>query len=325
MKTKVLATIFCVVALVVDCAVAGPRIACKEADYSFGTVAEDCKTVEHVFILANEGDAGLQIGNVRACCGATASIATNSVAPGTNTTLKIVLSLQGRSGELRKSIYVASNDPGQPLFQVRLLGTVVPGLTICPRSMDLGRVKVMTAVKCDVVITCTSEGFRVTNAVSSSPSFSVVHDTASQTNRHQISIGTVPPLAPGVTMGRVFVLTDSAKYPRVEIPVNVSVRSDLMVVPQEIQLVQSTGKVEAVTRYLAVRSRAGTPFKVLKVEVPDPNVTTTLTPLGTHGWRCQIGNILPVAELNGESVIIWTDHQEMKQITVPIRVTSAGN
>lgn len=304
---------------------ATPRIACKEADYSFGTVTEDSKTVEHVFTIANEGDATLQIGNIRGCCGATVSMATNFIAPGSNTALKVVLSLQGRNGDLRKSIYVSSNDPKQPYFQVRLLGKVVPGLAVYPRSLDFGRVETGAADKRDVVITCAGDVFRVTNALSSSRSFSAAHNTTLQTNSHQITIGTVPPMAPGVTKGSVLVLTDSAKYPKVEIPVVASVLSDLVVVPQELLLVQGTGKVGTVTRYLAVRSRAGMSFKVLKVEVPDPSVEIALTPMGTNGWQCQIGKLLPFAELNGMNVIIWTDHPEVKQITVPIRVSPAGN
>ncbi|MEI6211814.1 MAG: DUF1573 domain-containing protein [bacterium] len=300
---------------------AAPRIACKTAEYSFGTVPENAGTVEHVFTIENEGDAVLQIGDVRACCGSTASIATNSIAPGSNTALKVALSMSGRNGELRKSIYVGSNDPKQPYFQVRMLGKVVSdGLTVSPRNLDFGVVDAGAVVTRDVALSCAGGTFRITNVVSSSRSFSVTWNPAAQTNSHSISIRTVPPLVQGVTTGSLCVLTDSTNFSEVVISVIAAVRSDLMVVPPELLLMQKTGKVEAVTRFLAVRSRSGKPFKVLKVEAPDPHVDIVVTPVGTNGWQCRIGGVLPGADLNGKNVNIWTDHPDVKQITVPIRV-----
>ncbi|MFZ4396837.1 MAG: DUF1573 domain-containing protein [Kiritimatiellia bacterium] len=300
---------------------AAPKITCKAAESSFGTVAENGGTVEHVFTIENEGDAVLQIGYVRACCGSTASIATNSIAPGSNTALKVVLSMSGRHGEVRKSIFVGSNDPKQPYFQVRLLGRVASsGLSVSPRNVDFGVVDAGAVVTRDVAFACDGWPFRVTNVVSSSRSFSVIWNPAAQTNSHSISIGTVPPLAPGVTTGSVCVLTDNTNCLKVAIPVVVAARSDLMVVPPELLLMQKTGEVEAVTRYLAVRSRSGKLFKVIKVDAPDQNVNIVVTPLGTNGWQCRVSGLLPGAELRSKNVIIWTDHPDVKQITVPIRV-----
>lgn len=81
-------------------------------------------SVVHVFVIWNRGDAPLEISRVRSCCGATATLAEQVVAPGTNTTVRVVASLRGLRGQVRRNIYVASNDPRQPQYHLGLVGSV---------------------------------------------------------------------------------------------------------------------------------------------------------------------------------------------------------
>ena len=98
---------------------AGPRLECAATTHDFGTVASTA-VVTQVFVLANSGDAPLKIEWTRACCGVTAELATNVVAAGTNTTLRLVLTLNGQLGRVEKAIYVMSNDPAQPVCRLVL-------------------------------------------------------------------------------------------------------------------------------------------------------------------------------------------------------------
>jgi len=66
----------------------------------------------------------LTFGQLRACCGATASLRDQQVPPGSNTLLNVKLSVKGRRGPLNKSIYVATNDPRQPHMMLQLTGVV---------------------------------------------------------------------------------------------------------------------------------------------------------------------------------------------------------
>lgn len=100
-----------------------PVIHCDEPVFSFGD-RSTAASVAHVFVIWNRGDAPLEISRVRACCGATATLADQVVAPGTNTTVRVVASLRGRRGQVQRNIYVASNDPRQPQYRLGLVGSV---------------------------------------------------------------------------------------------------------------------------------------------------------------------------------------------------------
>jgi hypothetical protein len=103
--------------------VAGPRLSSETFAFDFGKVAST-NTVEKVFVLNNAGNENLNITKVRVCCGATVTLATNTIGPGTNTTLTIKLSLAGRSGAMAKSIYLHSNDPTNQIQQIAIRGNV---------------------------------------------------------------------------------------------------------------------------------------------------------------------------------------------------------
>ena len=101
---------------------ASPQISCQTPTYDFGALT-NATSVEHTYILNNSGDEPLEIGKVRGCCGASTSLRDKLVEAGSNTTLKVTLSLKGRRGKVNKSIYVASNDPKCSYFRLKLTGT----------------------------------------------------------------------------------------------------------------------------------------------------------------------------------------------------------
>lgn len=103
---------------------ASPRLECAAPAHDFGVVASTA-VVAHVFSLSNTGDAPLKIDWVRACCGVTADLSTNVVAAGTNTSLRLTLTLDGQSGRVQKAIYVNSNDPKHPVYRLVLSASPV--------------------------------------------------------------------------------------------------------------------------------------------------------------------------------------------------------
>ena len=313
-----------VLLLCVSTALAGePKLVCDEPVFSFGNV-EGSNSVEHSFVLWNRGDAPIIIGKLRGCCGATVAVSAPTIAPGSNTILKIVLSLAGANGEVRKSVYVASNDPKQPYLQVRLEGMARPPVLVEPGYLNFNAVSSNEALSAEVTITSLPVvPLRVTNVVSATGQFRA--EVIVSSNRFcRIRVNSIGPLPQGVTRGSIAALTDNAMYPRLDISVLATVSSDILIVPQDITLLATTGKVEPVTRYLAIRSKRGVPFKILSVEAPDPGIEVKVDALSSGGYRIEMKNILPFSELDGKRFIIKTDHADGREISVPVRMTPAS-
>lgn len=102
-----------------------PRIVCAEPNYGFGRVV-GTNQVAHVFKIANDGNAPLIITRIHAACGCTeVEIVSDTIAAHEATDLSVKFNTAGRVGPQRKSIYIHSNDPLNPILCLMLNGDIV--------------------------------------------------------------------------------------------------------------------------------------------------------------------------------------------------------
>ena len=117
-----------------------PKAVCPEPDYDFGEL-ENTETVEHDYVIRNEGQLSLEILSVKPSCGCTAASPSQKVIPpGEEGRVHATFGLQNRSGYQDKSITVTCNDPARPTFLLRLHGTAVQSVRAVPSSVFFGRV-----------------------------------------------------------------------------------------------------------------------------------------------------------------------------------------
>jgi hypothetical protein len=82
--------------------------------YDFGNV-EEGKVVETTVAFKNEGNAVLQITDVKTSCGCTAALlSSKELKPGESGTLRIDLDTANREGKLTRTVTLFSNDPKEP-------------------------------------------------------------------------------------------------------------------------------------------------------------------------------------------------------------------
>ena len=299
-----------------------PKIECREPMYDFGT-AGSTGSVEHTFVIWNNGNGTLQIDRVMGCCGATTKLSDKAVSPGTNTTLRIMFLLLGRSGKQQKNFHIKSNDPQQPYYRLGIMGMVSSVVDIRPANANFGRVLSNDITERHVDIFCqTNFAFHITNVVSAVPKFVAEHESARDGISHRVTIRTVPPLPFGVTHGKIQIFTDRADYPQIDIPAVAIVSSDIVVVPQEIVLDEAVQNPRPVTRSVAIRSRSRRIFKILRIVPPQPEIEVKVHHLRGDVYRCDLENIMPFPDIDGKNIVITTDHEDAREILIPIRVVS---
>lgn len=285
--------------------------------YSFGNL-DNSETIQHIFVLKNVGDAPLRISRVRVCCGVRAALTNELVLPGTSTTVAVTMDLRKRRGNIRKTIYVESNDPAHPRYPLQLAGHVVSEVRVYPRHIGFGGVaNDAEAERTAEVRFAVPREVCVTNVLCSHESFAVRCEQRSA-NVYDIRVRTVPPLADGTTRDMITIHTDDEKHSVLKIPVTVTVVKDLLFLPRDIAL---DGRTDLpVMRYIVVRSRSRQEFSVRSVEVPLAGVETVLSKYPGGGVRCELKNMSAVPGLSGKHVVIQTDHPREPVLRVPIRV-----
>ncbi len=102
-----------------------PKIVVKPATYDFGTIQQD-SVITTYFVVSNDGNAVLKINKVGASCGCTAVIAKkDELKPGESTELKVTFDSKDKIGKQSKTIYLETNDPKNPTFNILLTGIIV--------------------------------------------------------------------------------------------------------------------------------------------------------------------------------------------------------
>ena len=128
-----------------------PKITCASPNFDFGNMDEGPDIV-HEFHCKNSGKGKLIITNVSTSCGCTSAVmnqkGTNTPAnypvtfgPGEAVVVKATYHTANRPGHATKIITVASNDPVNPNFQLKLDMTVVRDVDVQPDRLYLYGVK----------------------------------------------------------------------------------------------------------------------------------------------------------------------------------------
>lgn len=117
-----------------------PKIQVDKPVYDFGTIWND-EAVEYDFEVKNVGEAPLQIKQVRSTCGCMPVQAKpQTLQPGASTKFKIRLNARNLTGDVKKSVYVESNDPKTPRCPLTLAGKVRTPITMTPAMAQFPRV-----------------------------------------------------------------------------------------------------------------------------------------------------------------------------------------
>lgn len=293
---------------------------CSQPVYEFGERSAN-EVVTNTFVLRNAGTNAVHLLNVRTSCGCTtAALATNVLAPGQTTDLLANLSLQGRRGQQRKTIYVESDDPYAGNLRLELVGAVRVAIEVQPEGLHFGSLARDGEVERNVVLTARSNlTFHVTSVRSSSQGFDVHAVTREEGRRYEIAVRSVGPRPGGTSYALVQVETDLADMPVVNVPVTVFGVSDIVAAPATLMLVQGATN-ETRTYYLNLSSPAGKRFKLTKINLPRPDMTYTVASAVPDRYRLELKVPGWLGDLNGGSIRIETDLESMREVTVPLRV-----
>jgi len=302
-------------------AVQGPRIACDEPNFDFGTV-DNQTTVEHTFVIKNTGDTTLEITQVKPACGCTvAEMTEKMVPPGGESHVTAKLSLQGRSGLQSKAITIFSNDPQNPQFRVSINGTAAQSIQIAPERLMFGQVGPgQTAEQFIDISGLAPEPFHITAVEPSGAELAATSEVQEEGKKYRISVKLTGPTQVGPYNGNLRLGTDNPSRPVIDIPIIANIVGEIIYAPAELPIPAETGGTP-LTRYIVLRPGTMANFEIKKVTTPDPAMRISTFPFGDQGYRIQIENIIPTPELNGKAITIETSAEFMPVINIPFTIS----
>lgn len=129
---------------------AAPVVTVPAAEHDFGTIFQG-ESVRHVFIFTNTGSAPLTVEKVSSSCGCTAALASAKVlAPGESGEIQTTFDSTRFRGAIKKTVYLYTNDPAQPLLHLQVKGNVREELALNPQMVNFGALAPKKAAKTTV-------------------------------------------------------------------------------------------------------------------------------------------------------------------------------
>ncbi len=299
-----------------------PRLVCTNAVFNFGRV-ENNNDVVHNFVLRNEGDLSLLIGNIRTDCGCTAvRVRDTTIRPGAETVVEGRLSLKGRNGAQRKRILVESNDPENPVTALFFEGEAYSEIEVKPDRLHLGCF-ILNSMDVFYVNLVSNGGmlYDVLFVDVTSPYFAAYSSNMGR-GRHRITIESQPPFRPGRIDATLMIWTDNPARPRIDVPIQGRAVADLYMVPEEVLI--SASESNSVSRLAALRSIRGRPFKIVKVIPPSDAVQVRVRALGEYAYRLEL-RCVPGPGIDGSEVRVVTDQADGGDVVLPIRLVKQAD
>ena len=309
-----------------------PKAVVVEAVKDAGGVAKGEK-ITHDFVIKNEGDAPLEITDVKPTCGCTVADFDHTIVPGGSGKIHTVLDTTDFGGPIAKTIYAYTNNPDNARIELTVKAEVQPYIFVLPgfarfiqpQGSDPGSVE-------EIIFTRSFDDLEITKTESPYPFMKVDTRPARDDERREQGIGnqwvvsfTVDyKQAPiGTIADFVTVYTNHPKQAIARIPVSGFVRLMIAVTPPEADF----GKIDLSTPQEArmiVRSFDPAGIEVTSAETDVPGVQVEVTPIEV-GKRFALHVTLTPAMAKGDfngTITLRTTSATKPVVEVPLRGTA---
>lgn len=206
-------------------ALAAPHAVVDRPIFDFGTIFQG-KKINHVFVLKNNGDSMLTIGQVSTSCGCTvADVSSRSVAPGKSSEIHVTFNSANFSGHVSKNVTVQTNDPQKSVYTLFVKGSIIEELEASPKQLNLGSIKIGS--RKDIALTIANRGKQavaLTSVKSTMPQVTakLTRSTINPGGKTEVNILVAPRKDDQFLGGYITIRTDSPAKPEIIIPLYAS-------------------------------------------------------------------------------------------------------
>lgn len=306
-----------------------PKVVAVEPIKDVGFVAKGDLAV-HEFVLRNEGNAPLEVREVRAACGCTVADFDKVIAPGKTGKVRVTLDTGSFNGPVAKGVTVFTNDPDTPTLELTVRTEVGQFIKLKPgyarfitvQGEPEGKIvqTLWTPDKTPLEIVKVESPYPFMNVRfwEAKPEERLAENADQQQWKVEIHLADDAPV--GALTEPVKVHTTHPKQKLVQIPISGFIRPVMAVTPPVVDMGQVNGK-EPVKFSLNVRNFATEPIKVTGVAGDVQGIDAKIQPL-QEGREYQVQvTFQPQAQkgpVNGK-LTLTTDSQKVPRIEVQLK------
>jgi hypothetical protein len=301
----------------------------------FDVVAKG-EVVKHAFEIRNEGDAPLEVTDVRPSCGCTVARFDRTIAPGEVGKVNVTLKTDTFSGPISKSIAVFTNDFDNPKLQLVVKAHVKPYIQVMPGYARYNYVRGEKIVPIPQLLWAEDgSDIKVVGAKGPADHVKVSFREAKEEERDsrakgrqwllEVELAADSPVGP--LRDQVVVTLDHAKQKTVKIPVSGFVRPRQHITPEEVNFGQLQGSALPFQRTFDFTNFITKPIQLTQIETGNEAIKVEVKPSANEtekGYRFRvvltIGSDMPKGSFDSTVKIHTTDSQN-PVVELPIKGT----
>jgi len=279
-------------------------------------------SLDHVFIVRNEGDQELEILSVKPSCGCT--VAKNfdrKIPPGGQGKIPVSINTKKVYGKFTKSITVNTNDPATPALRLRISGLVKRYVETQPRRVNFSHIKDTTAERTLIAtLTNNTEQSFVLHLASPATSgpFKAELVLKEEGKVYELHVTAQGPYQPKLNAATFKVATNLPQQRTFDVPVSAYVPPRLDVRPEKMILGPATDT--QLIRPIRFINNGTTLVKVLSADINDERLQAQLVER-VVGKNYEIKLTIPAGyapPAGGRVLTLRTDDAERPEIKIPV-------
>lgn len=308
-----------------------PQAVVPSLSYDFGSVEQGSKVV-HRFTVRNAGTAPLTLTRLSLSGRGMTAKMKPALSPGEEAALTIEWDTASVKGAVEGKAVLEVNDPAKPEITFVLTGIVKEAIEFRPYQAVFASIYRGEAGHRSVRIAINRERPLVISRLEQQGDhFRAIIKPVEPGKLYELQVMVPATIPPGRYQEAVFLYTDDPKLPRIMVPVNVLVKSDLYASPEVVdfgrvslrELAAKPSLLDLLTQSLMVRKRAGK-FSVTDVTSDLPFLTMRRSPEeneSSDAFRIDVSLVkgrLQPGPITGR-IRILTDDKEFPELIVPVR------
>ena len=304
-----------------------PKVVVPARHYDFGIVKQGEK-VSHCFELGNRGTAPLKTTRMELSLPDMTARATASIAPGKTGQICVELGTSSLSLKVTAQAMVILNDPAQTRIPLVLTGVVKAPIDLVPMGAVFAAVwKGERAERSVMIVNNQPNPLHVRGLETEGQHFTARLVTEKSDEVYKVIVEVPPDVLPGRYTGFVYVKTDSARFSRIRLGVNILVKDEIYTFPGAVvfgtvnlaQLQADPVLAVSLNEWFLVKKHAGE-FEIKSIASDVPGLETTQTPKGkSNTFRVDVtlSNHLQPGSLAGK-IRVLTDDPAVPELIVPV-------
>lgn len=300
-----------------------PRALVKETTFDFGKVTQGT-SVQHSFVIENQGEAALKIEHVHTSCGCTAAVVDSDIIqPHQKTDLRVTFDTTGFQGPKVKTVRIYTNDMKVPSILLSLQGTVEADLQLSEPKLLFGEIrKGDTPSREFRVSAAPGADVRISEVLAHGELMDIQAEAQPDGKSQKVVVKLKSDIPIGAFRDRVIIKTSSKNNPVLNVPVFAKVHGDVSLDPMVVSFGMLEGPLqESAKQYLKVKSQRPHIVHVTSVSSDLSGVTAEVVGKTDDGESTiQVSVRTEVTGVFRANLMIETDSEDEgeRKISVPV-------